>query len=99
MKRANGKAQIVPQSSGEGSLPMWTPNSIIRHRTSGRALLVVHVYRNCTIVVDIENKDELVTPMALLIREYHNYAREEEMTNDDPLNYSKDWHYHYIDMK
>lgn len=78
---------------------MWTPNSVIRHRDKGFALLVVHVYRNCTIVVDLQDERGLVEPKALLEREYHYYARDTDMENNDPVNYGKDWIYKPVLME
>lgn len=91
MKKRERKP-VLSEFTEEG-LPMWTPNSVIRHRDTGKALLVIHVYRNCTIVINLEDKAALVPPMALLEREYHYWARDSEMENDDPISYDKDWKY------
>jgi hypothetical protein len=90
--RAKAKPNISEFSEKE-VLPMWTPNQIIRHRTNGRVLLVLHVYNNCTLVVDMNCQEELVEPKALLQREYHYYARDTDMKNEDELEYTKDWRY------
>jgi len=79
-------------------LPMWIPDQIIRNRNSGRALIVIHVYRNATLVADLQDKSELVQPMMLLEREYHYYARDTDMKNKDEVNYEKDWVYHPVQM-
>lgn len=92
MKKRVVQSPVLPEFTG-GVLPMWTPNSVIRHRDTGEALLVIHVYRNCTIVVNLEDKSPLVIPMALLEREYHYWARDTDMENKDPVNYGKDWDY------
>jgi hypothetical protein len=86
------------QLSEEGRLPMWLPNQIIRNRNTGEPLLVIHVYRNCTIVVDTKDKNTLITPMALLEREYHYYTRDGDMRNKDEVNYEKEWFYKPVKM-
>jgi hypothetical protein len=91
MKKREGKP-VLSEFTEEG-LPMWVANSVIRHRDTGKALLVIHTYRNCTIVVSLEDKSPLVAPMALLEREYHYWSRDVDMENDDPIEYEKDWHY------
>ena len=93
MKKARKAEPHITEFTEQEVLPMWTPNTIIRHRTTGRALLVIHVYRNCTMVVDLTDQSELVAPLALLEREYHYWARDTDMKNDDPVNFGKDWHY------
>lgn len=89
---------VVAYSEKE-TLPMWTPNSIIRNRTNGTAVLVIHVYRNCTIIVELNDNAPIVQPKAILEREYANWARESEMENDDAIQYEKDWHYKPVFMK
>ena len=95
-KQINEQEHISHDS--EEGLPMWTPNSVIRHRDTGVALLVVHGYRICTIVVDLNDKSPLVAPKALLEREYPNYARDVDMRNEDSVNFGKKWHYKYVKM-
>ncbi|TVL99562.1 MAG: hypothetical protein CV087_17535 [Candidatus Brocadia sp. WS118] len=77
---------------------MWTPNSIIRHKHTGIELLVVHVYRNCTIVVSLSETEPLVTPRALLERDYHYFARDTDMKNTDEVNYEGSWKYSPVKM-
>lgn len=78
----------------EGVLPMWTANSVIRNRDNGMVLLVIHVYRNCTIVVNLQDKSPLTMPLVLLEREYTYWSRDTDMENDEPVNYTGKWDYH-----
>lgn len=57
----------------------YRPQQIIRHRLTGRPLLVVHVYRTCTMVVDSEDSNNPTKVMALLERDYYNWLPDEEM--------------------
>ena len=95
-KGSNGEPQIISGFTEKEVLPVWTPNNVIRNRQTGRALLVIHVYRNCTLVIDLTCQDELVTPRALLEREYHYYARDTDMINEDEVNFDKRWKYHRV---
>ena len=77
----------------EGGLPMWLPDQLIRNKQTGDALLVIHVYRNATIVADPKDIGPLVENKTLLERDYHYFARDIEMRNKDPLEYEKEWFY------
>jgi len=72
---------------------MWLPDQTIRDKRTGEPLLVIHVYRNCTMVVDLKDQEPLITPKALLERDYHYFSRDIEMRNKDPLEYEKSWYY------
>lgn len=79
-------------------MPVWKPDDRIRHRETGEILLVVHTYRNCTIVVHLKDNSPLVQPLALLSREYPNYFLDMDMENSDRLNYDGDWFPNIIKM-
>jgi len=77
----------------KGGLPMWLPDQLIRNKKTGDALLVIHVYRNATIVADPKDLGPLITNKILLERDYHYFSRDTEMRNKDPLEYEGDWYY------
>ena len=91
------RAQVEPQQqvefTTEGVLPMWTADQIIRNRDSGMVLLVIHVYRNCTIVVNLNDKSPLTMPMVLLEREYSYWSRDTDMKNEDEVDFEKKWYF------
>jgi hypothetical protein len=101
MKRATEKVAPAKQDefTSEGVLPMWTASQVIRNRDNGMVLLVVHVYRSCTIVVNLNDNSPLIMPMVLLEREYHYWSRDTDIENTDPVNYEGDWYYHPVDMR
>lgn len=98
MKKRVATPEGVSQFSEEGAMPMWTPSQIIRHRDTGQPLLVLHVYRTCTIVAPVNSTAMLVTPLVLLEREYHYFTRDTDEENTDPVNYEGHWKYHPVDM-
>lgn len=91
-KRAKAKPQNIVDFTTEGTLPMWTANTFIRNRSTGQPLLVIHVFRNATLVVDPQNQEQFATPKALLERDYHYWARDTDMKNQDEVNYEGDWY-------
>lgn len=97
-KGAQAKPEVLAESTAEGKMPMWTPSQLIRHRETGQALLVLHVYRNCTIVAPINSNAMLIVPLVLLEREYHYFTRDTDEENTDPVNYEGEWKYHPVKM-
>lgn len=59
----------------------WKPGEIIREKKSGRAFLVLHVYKNiCTIISDLRES----TPVAIVLlpARYNEFASDDEMEAD-----------------
>ena len=55
----------------------YHPNKIIRNKTTGKPLLIAHVYRTCAIVIDPTDRD-LPIPHILLERDYDQWAEEKD---------------------
>lgn len=57
----------------------WKVNDRIRSKATGHPFLVLHVSRHYCQIIDLENKEPLVTPLILLPRNYGEYAKDHEM--------------------
>jgi hypothetical protein len=60
----------------------YLPDQVIRHKKTGKPVLVVHVYRNATIVADLEDPNSPTKIMTILIRDYGDWFPDEKMTCD-----------------
>lgn len=87
------ESNIVANSEKEDLMPMWVPNMVIRRRKGDEIALVIHVYNNCTMVVDLNDKNPMVTPRAILLREYPNWARD-----CDGEDVNDEWHYKRVNI-
>ena len=58
----------------------YQPGTLIRHKETGKALLVLHVYRVCTIVVDPTDRESFPIPRVLLQKNYPEWVTDKEMT-------------------
>jgi hypothetical protein len=82
----------------EGKLPMWNPNDLIRRRDTGVAVLVVHVFRNATLIADLSTDGEYNNLRAILEKNYHYWSRDTDTENTDPINYEGKWYSHVVKM-
>ena len=74
----------------------WKAGDIIRQIKTGKAFLVLHVYKNtATILSDLEQ--ELPIAIVLLPKKYDEFATdrdmEQEIKEDDFGNISEQWNY------
>lgn len=88
--RATAMPKVSEFTDKEG-LPMWLPDEPIRHKKSGQLMLVVRVFQNATFVVDMEHQTSPITPLVILERDYHYWARE-----IDGEDRNDKWAYHKV---
>lgn len=70
----------------------WRKNDIIRNKSNGHPLLVLHVYKNmCTMVVDLEDTKALSVTYALLPKEYYHYAVDGDMKCEEESDNKTHW--------
>ena len=75
---------------------MWKSNDIIRNRLTGKPMLVVHVYRNCTLIIDIENSQVNILNV-IIEKDYENWSPDTDMINSSP-EYDGDWKYEHVNI-
>ena len=72
----------------------WNKGDVIRNRETAHPYLVLHVYKaTATLVVDLEDKEQLAQPRVILIREYNKYTADLNMQTKGILNDSIEWEY------
>jgi len=58
----------------------WKKGDMVRHKITGHPYKVIHIYRYvCTILIDLEDREQLAQPYILLPRSYDDYALDEVM--------------------
>lgn len=72
----------------------WHKGDIIRNKSTAHPFLVLHIYKNiCTLLVDLEAKEELASSFVLLPKAYNKYAVDSEMKCEEYKEEIKNWRF------
>lgn len=77
----------------------WHKGDIIRKLSTGKPYLVIQVFtRFATLVIDLEEKISPSYPQLILMRDYREFAKDQDMIAEVKKNDILEWHYQHISL-